>query len=174
MLRACLDWILKNKEWLFSGVGITVATFLFALAKRSRESRNSQHGTPIWKVTRVLRGHWEGSATEHPLYASEQRIFSVTWDFEVHEASVKATSTARSSIDGVLYTDTYRLVGDFVQDRFFRLHYQNENEQELSFGAEVIEVSLDGKSFAGVYVGLSSTRAAIVSGVLQARKTRAS
>jgi hypothetical protein len=33
-----LDWIITNKEWIFSGVGVFVLTFIFALIRKKNKS----------------------------------------------------------------------------------------------------------------------------------------
>lgn len=34
MLANIFDWLIKNKEWLFSGIGISVIAVLFAYGKK--------------------------------------------------------------------------------------------------------------------------------------------
>jgi len=44
-----MDYILDNKEWLFSGVGLTLITLLVWLFKRNRQTSKVKH-----KSSRVI------------------------------------------------------------------------------------------------------------------------
>ncbi|MCK5762911.1 MAG: hypothetical protein KAH05_02210 [Clostridiales bacterium] len=37
-----IEWILNNKEWVFSGVGVAIVVTLLAVLKRKNNSGNNQ------------------------------------------------------------------------------------------------------------------------------------
>ncbi|MED1603657.1 hypothetical protein [Alkalihalophilus marmarensis] len=37
-----MDWILENKEWIFSGAGIAIFTVLGAIFKRKKSNKQTQ------------------------------------------------------------------------------------------------------------------------------------
>lgn len=52
-----MDWLIKNVEWVFSGVGIAVAGWLFALRKSrtgfSQSAKNSSNVTQVGGDVRI-------------------------------------------------------------------------------------------------------------------------
>lgn len=38
-----LEWILKNKEWIFSGIGIPVIAIIFKIIKNFRKEKNTSN-----------------------------------------------------------------------------------------------------------------------------------
>lgn len=38
-----IDWVLKNKEWIFSGIGIPVITVIFKIIKNFRKEKNTSN-----------------------------------------------------------------------------------------------------------------------------------
>jgi hypothetical protein len=169
-----LDWIMRNKEWLFSGIGIVAVTALFGVIQRMGRKHRRLKSSAVadrWKPVRELKGHWSGRATEHMSTLDVAHIFEMTWDFEVENQSIKGKSTARGVIDGVLYEDTYSFAGTSINERILQMDFRNDKTQELNCGSQMIELGYDGRSFSGIYVGFIAGRAKIVSGTLEARKT---
>lgn len=39
-----IEWVVANKEWVFSGIGGTIATAIIALIKRRKADENKTHG----------------------------------------------------------------------------------------------------------------------------------
>lgn len=46
-MQECINWIFKNKEWLFSGIGVTIISFLFG--KKSAKGIIESHSQKIIK-----------------------------------------------------------------------------------------------------------------------------
>ncbi|MBV7414526.1 hypothetical protein [Aeromonas sp. sif2433] len=37
-----MSWLLENKEWVFSGVGVSVVVFIFSIFKKNSELKQTQ------------------------------------------------------------------------------------------------------------------------------------
>ena len=52
-----LKWILDNKEWIFSGIGVVALSILLAVLKKIVKNENSQEGPMIQKSGKDSRNY---------------------------------------------------------------------------------------------------------------------
>ncbi|TXI24952.1 MAG: hypothetical protein E6Q67_01750 [Roseateles sp.] len=160
------DWIVTNKEWFLSGLGITLAT---AVLRYGGQALSTFYETfPVfdrrWRGADLLSGHWAGQTKEEHYVGSHPMSYSVVWDFVVRGRKISATSTSTFEKDGKVESVTYALKGEFVTDQFFTLEYRNSDDEILNFGTEVLQLDYDGKSFSGWFTGFNSRRGGIIAG----------
>lgn len=51
-----MDWLIQNKEWLFSGVGIAIFSFIFSLFLKSKNSLKQKQSSGK-KSTNIQAGN---------------------------------------------------------------------------------------------------------------------
>lgn len=64
----------------------------------------------------------------------------------------------------------FRLRGGFLHDRFLRLEYENRDNAAIQFGSVVAELSADGKTISGGYIGFGAQSQRIVTGTIALTK----
>jgi hypothetical protein len=65
-----LQWLHDNREWVFSGVGVSLAIALFSVTKWGIQRRKLALGSAApssrnfsrWDAVQVLQGHWVGTS----------------------------------------------------------------------------------------------------------------
>ncbi len=90
-----MDWIINNKEWLFSGIGVALLTFLTSLFIRSKKETNNDRKVITEKDisikknkvdSEITKNEKEKISTNQKLEDSENRTTNKT---EVKKDTVK-------------------------------------------------------------------------------------
>lgn len=73
-MKGIFEWILNNKEWLFSGLGITIAGLIY----RKRERYLSAVKFYIKRIVTGLKIHKEKEKIDNSIFVSEEPLDGTT------------------------------------------------------------------------------------------------
>lgn len=73
-MKGIFEWILNNKEWLFSGLGITIAGLIY----RKRERYLSAVKFYIKRIVTGLKIHKEKEKIDNSIFVSEEPLDGIT------------------------------------------------------------------------------------------------
>jgi hypothetical protein len=170
------DWLNENREWVFSGLGISLAALIVGLMRYVWLKARSRFLGPTLPANKRLRaeqliiGKWVGEVVETEKTAGTQYQYAVTWDFYKSSKHILCRSTASTVIDEVPYVDQFELVVRVLDNRFFMIDFYNSNVEQLNFGSEIIELLDSGRDFVGRFVSYAPNSQNIIAGTIVGRR----
>lgn len=172
--------IWENKEWLFSGVGLVLIGGVIGLLRLVRERsilpfagfKQGKHPTlnKGFDVADAFTGTWKGTVVEVDCPAEDRFHAEVTWEFKRKGEKITCHSCARYTTKDGQQKDCFELIGRVVFNRFLVLDYYYDQSNSLNFGSEILEIDGDGKAFTGRYVGYSTDRKHVATGILKGQR----
>lgn len=151
---------------VIAGLFAVVAALLPLIISRWNRARRRLNRD----LSKVLPGKWVGNVVEDEPYKGETLTYQVTWDIKMQLSGFVATSPMRYRLEGEEIEETYTPHGKIVYDRFIQFEYENNDESQVNFGTEILNINDSGDEFSGKFVGFSSERSDIVTGEVRGRK----
>lgn len=107
-------------------------------------------------LSKVLPGNWVGKVIEDESDNGQINSYDVTWDIKIKFSNFVAVSSMRYKYEGSDIQEIYTLHGKVIYDRFIQFEYENNDEIQINFGTEILQINDIGDQFTGNFVGYSS------------------
>jgi hypothetical protein len=118
----------------------------------------------IWETItgrrKAIIGKWVGSITQ--TIENIPTSFNLEITFTADKKIVKGDASFISPLTS--RTIKLKFVGGFLFERFIKFDYKNPDESVIQFGNAILDLSADGKTLIGKFVGFGSITNQIVSG----------
>ena len=109
---------------------------------------------------KAIIGTWVGAITQTidniPTSLNLEIVFTANKKIVKGDASIISPTTGKSI--------KLKFVGGFLFERFIKFEYKNPDESIIQFGNAILDLSADGKTLIGEFVGFGSITNQIVSG----------
>jgi hypothetical protein len=109
---------------------------------------------------KAIIGAWKGDITQ--TFLGETSQITIEMAFTAGKKIIEGHANLIHPVTSEL--TRLKFTGGFYHDRFIKFDYKNENETIMQFGSAVVDLSSDGKTLNGKYVGYGSKTNQIVSG----------
>jgi hypothetical protein len=142
-----------------------IATYFVTQAYRDRIFLPPPSGR-----AKALVGKWQG--TLHEEIGPEGTPFDASFSLELAMSwkVVSGTAGFHATLLGKEYEFKLVLRGGFLYERFLRFDYQNCDESVLQFGSMTFELSADGQSLDGRFLGYGDVSKRLVYGTIELHK----
>jgi hypothetical protein len=142
---------------LIGGAGTIFAPVITVLAKNIYDRR-------IWGIVKGRRkaiiGTWVGSISQ--TIDNIPTSYNLEITFTADKKIVKGDASFISPSTGK--TIKLKFIGGFLYERFIKFDYHNPDELIIQFGNAILDLSSDGKTLIGKFVGFGSNTNKIVTG----------
>lgn len=117
----------------------------------------------------ILTGKWQGEVQDEIDGAPAK--FELSVELTAKWTSIKGEAKATYSYQENSTKATLEIQGRFLYDKFFQMEYKNNDPSKLQFGSATFELSADGRTMVGQYVGYGLLTQNLVSGNVRLNKT---
>jgi hypothetical protein len=171
-----LRWFLKlqahamsERHWVADVESLVAAIERKTSLRRRRTAQPaaSKQPAPIVGARRkALAGVWSGQGRQEKLSDWPAFTSKVDVKLRVTGAAIEGAGAFRFKE----YNIRFKLTGTFSHDRFLKLDYNNIDDDAIQFGCFMAELSADGKTLSGHYVGYGAVSEDIVRGAITISK----
>ena len=149
------------------GVAMTspIITFIVTKAYEKRFLERMPKGRQ-----KALTGKWSGVGYQEIGPDGQPLDAKLSLDLIANGKTVTGTGDYTFRLRGTDYHIRIVLDGGFFHDRFLKLDYKNADNTAVQFGAIITELSSEGRTLRGYYVGYGAISERPVCGTLEVQK----
>ena len=120
---------------------------------------------------RALTGRWVGAGYQaEGVDGGPPLDAKLILDITAHSKTVKATGEYTSKVGATEEHTKFAMEGGFFHDRFLKFDYKNTDDTAIQFGAITAELSPDGRTIRGRYIGYGPFSERLVNGSIELHK----
>lgn len=145
------NWIITNKDWIFSGVGVAIITIIFSFVFKKRKGSDNIETSVSDARKEIVGKLWVGNHKYQTGVLADKKGKSIPMEMSLNHKRKKITGTARYEIDGK--KTELVLSGGFYSDALLRLEYTNSQKYQLHFGFFLLKLNAEANKLEGAIVG---------------------